>query len=408
MPPLTPFLWPDNWTDPSTLSLLDGTPFNFFFLSPHPSLDAIRRAATSRGIAVASPGRVPASTLLLKGEWPGIRGDHNGEASAGPTGEPWLDSNAWRVRLARAENPSAAVWIDASPGVTGLLSAGAYELAVADAASRGGRWVASLAPAHAAAIAARSSAAMPLWAALTHAAAFFASRPAWDSYEPAAAAGLLSDFSGPNAFLSGELLNLLDRAGLQVRIIPRSSASASSFQGLRALISLDAAPLPPALGAAIAAFVRAGATLIALPASAAPAAGAAPRPSPVPRFSVRPRGNGAIARWTNPDPDPYLLANDAANLVSHRYDLVRFWNSGAAGYFYTWSPDRSRALVQLLFYSTRPPSSASLRVAGRFRRASACSPDQPASAPVSAVFSPGAVEIELSEIRHYLALELSV
>ncbi len=407
MPRSTPLRWPDSWTDPSTLTLLDGTPFDFLFVSDSPSLDAVRRRAQTLGLACAHPGRAPASTLLVQGEWPGLRIEHRGAAGSGPTGVPWVDSNAWRIRLARAQNPFSAVWVDAAPRPDALLTPGTYQAAFADAASRGGRWIVSLDPAHASALALRSPSAMACWTALTRAASYFASHSAWDSFHPAALAGVLSNFSGPNAFLSGELLNLLDRAGLQVRIIPRDSASPASFDGLHALISLDAAPLPRHLAASLTDFVRSGATLVTIPNASAPSADA-PRPSPFPRFSLRSLGRGTVATWTNPDPDPYLLANDTANLVSHRYDLVRFWNAGAAGYFYSWAPDRSHALVQLLFYSTRPPSSASLRVAGRFRRASASSPDQPVSTPVSAAFSRDAVEISLSDVPHYLALELAV
>lgn len=408
MPPLTPLRWPDSWTDPSTLTLLDGAPFNFLFISDAPPLDAVRRAAQSRGIASAPPGRLPASTLLIQGEWPGIRVEQNGEAPAGPTGEPWLDSNGWRIRLARAQHPSAAIWVDAPPSATAILAPGSYELAVADAASRGGRWIASLAPAHATALAGRNSSALPLWSSLIRAAAFFAVHSAWDSYQPAAVAGVLSDFAAANEFPSAELLNLLDRAGLQVRIIPRASASPSSLHGLRALISLDSAPPAPALAASIAAFVRSGAMLIALPNSFAPAAPAAPKPASVPRFSLRPFGSGAVALWTNPEPDPYLLANDAASLISHRYDLVRFWNSGAAAFYYTWSPGRSHALVHLLSYSTRPPSTASLRIAGRFRRAALLSPGRPVSAAAPASFAPDGAEFQLSEVPPYLAIQLTV
>ena len=86
-----------------------------------------------------------------------------------------------------------------------------------------------------------------------------------------------------------------------------------------------------------------------------------------PRYSWRALGKGRIALAHEDPDDPYLWANDSVVLVSHRYDLVRFWNGGATGSFYTMSPDRKQAVVHLLFYANRGPDSASVRIAGRFR-----------------------------------------
>src|ERR1017187_1448513 len=50
----------------------------------------------------------------------------------------------------------------------------------------------------------------------------------------------------------------------------------------------------------------------------------------------------------DPD-DPYVLASDSALLISHRYELLRFWNGGAVGSYLTVAPDRKRAVAHLLF-----------------------------------------------------------
>jgi hypothetical protein len=77
----------------------------------------------------------------------------------------------------------------------------------------------------------------------------------------------------------------------------------------------------------------------------------------------------ALAR-SAPD-DPYQWANDSVVLVSHRYDVVPFWNGGATGSFPTMAPDGKHAVAHLLFYSNRGPDAASVRIAGRFRAAKA-------------------------------------
>src|SRR5258708_5627712 len=139
---LTPMRLPEVWKSPSRASLL--------------------RGASEAGFTVVDPASPPDGVTVVKGLWPGIRlgrSGGNSDATAGPTGEPWVDSNGWRVRLARAQRTGASVWIDAVP--TGpRLSAAAYVTAFADAAAAGGRWIISLDDKLAAGIAAQESQAL--------------------------------------------------------------------------------------------------------------------------------------------------------------------------------------------------------------------------------------------------------
>ena len=99
---------------------------------------------------------------------------------------------------------------------------------------------------------------------------------------------------------------------------------------------------------------------------------------------------------------------DAALLVSHRYDLVRFWNSGAACSFFTMAPDRKQALVHLLFYAARGPDSATVRIAGRYRAARASTVDDPKVANLAIEAQGDAVEVHLPQVSQYVALELDI
>ena len=126
----------------------------------------------------------------------------------------------------------------------------------------------------------------------------------------------------------------------------------------------------------------------------------------LPRYTIRSAGKGRIA-VANADPDdPWVMANDSVVLVSHRYDLVRFWNGGATGSFYTVTPDRKKAVVHLLFYSNRGPDSASVRVAGPFRGAKAATVDTPLLRNVEVLPQKDAVEVHLPQVSQYVALEL--
>jgi len=126
----------------------------------------------------------------------------------------------------------------------------------------------------------------------------------------------------------------------------------------------------------------------------------------VDRFSFYSAGKGTIAIAKEPPEDPYLFANDSVVLVSHRYDMVRFWNSGATASFYTMAPDHRGALVHLLFYSYRGPDAASVRIAGKYRAARAATVENADVAGVQLEPQRDAVEIHLPQVSQYVALEL--
>ncbi len=401
--------WPSAWTDPAALSLLKGAAIDCVLIDKSAALDGVRSAAIEQGLHVAQSDSTPAAIATFKGEWPGLRISRGGgnDASAGPTGLPWVNSNGWRVRLASATNPQSAIWVDAPPKANELLTADAYVTAIADTAAYGGRWIIALDNDFAEGLAARKPASLEAWKKTTAAAAFFASHKDWMQYVPEATVGVLSDFSGPNEVLSHELLNLLARAGQHSRIILKGKAVDSSFRDLRAVIYPDAGQPSSTLRKQVTSFVEAGGLLICGPAWAdIPVKRATAVEHP--RFSVRVLGRGKIAVANKAPDDPYLLANDSSVLISHRYDLVRFWNSGAVGSFYTTAADRKHAVVHLLFYADRGPDSASVRVAGSFRKATIATIDHPAPRDIKTQIQRDAVEVYLPRVSQYAALELGV
>jgi hypothetical protein len=309
--------------------------------------------------------------------------------------------------LAAALHPDSAVWVDAAPAANAFIAAGSYLIAVADSAAYGGRWIVSLDDSLAASLAAGKSDALATWRKLTAAAGFFAAHPAWPAYVPMAVVGVVSDFTGDNEFFNQELLNLLARAGQHCRILPKGGISDASLAGLRAVIYADAQPPAPALRQRVLAFVSAGGLLIA-----APQWGDVPG-TPIqdggnPRYSLRALGKGRVAVAVAGPDDPYLWAGESVVMVSHRYDLVRFWNSGAAGSFCTLAPDGRQAVVHLLFYSNRGPDSATVRIAGGYRAARMYTVDNPVAAKVEGVPQSDAVEIHLPPVSQYVALELDI
>ncbi len=407
---LTPMRWPAEWKDPAALDVLKGTAINCLLVERDVTLDPVMSRARQEGIQVVQPGVPPAGVKVIEGEWPGVKLSESGvldHASAGPTGVPWIDSNGWSVRLEAALNPGSQVWVDAAPRKPRLFTE-SYTTAVADAAAHGGRWIVSIDSQFAAGIAVRSPEALGRWKSLTDAAGFFAARNDWSNYVPEAVIGIVSDFAGRNEFMNQELLNLVARTNQQYRIIVKSAFSQSSLSGLRALLYADEEAPAPDLRRQILAFVEAGGMLITGPKwgelQGIPMAGAHH-----PRYSLRAYGKGRLAVAQPDFEDPYVVANDSVVLISHRYELLRFWNGGAVGSYFAVAPDRKQALLQMLFYAfilgdNRP----TVRVAGRYRAARLWTLDQPAPRSLDIEIKEGAVELHMPPVTGYAAAELEV
>lgn len=403
----TPMQWPGAWKDPAALDLLKGSAVNVLLVEPGEEFAPVRARARELGLKVAARDTLPPGVAMVKGVWPGVRIERRGrDADAGPTGDPWVDSNGSAIRLARALHPEMAVWIEAAPPEDRPMTPDYFLMAVADAGAHGGRWMVSLGARVAAAIDAREPAAMAIWKNTLAAVDFFAAHSEWAGYTPEAVVGVVSSFAGKDRFFGGELLNLLDRAGLQYRVVLKDGVSAASFAGLRAAIYADSDAPAPEVRKAILDFVRAGGLLITGP-KWGDLAAAAP-PITYPHYATVALGAGKIAAPATDLNDPYQVAHDAGVLVSHRYDLVRFWNAGAAAAFPTLSPDRKRAIVHLLFYAGQGPDSATVRVAGQFRSVKSLTVDRPDPSNVKMKWDAGGVEVDLPAVPRYVALELYV
>lgn len=406
--------WPAGWVDPSALALLQGTSINYLLVETGAVLEAVVAEAQKKGISVAEPGSPPAGVTIAQGEWPGVEVARNGAVTAGPTATPWVDSNGWVVRLAAALHSQSAIWVDAAPKQS-RSSPKSYVMAFADAAARGGRWIISLDAQLASAIAAQESGALETWNQLNRAADFFAARKSWSDYVPEAVIGVVSDYFGKNEPLTHELLNLLDRTNEQYRIIPQSALPASSLRGLRAVICPDVGLPAPELHKTILAFVEGGGLLIAGPQWRPILPGTPASKAEHPRYFLRAHGRGKVAIAKADLKDPYLLANDSLVLVSHQYDLLRFWNGGAIGSFFTMAPDRRRALVQMLFYVDRGNlqhggmgDEITVSVAGRYRSARIRTLQQPSTRELEMEPLKDGVELHFPAVSPYAAIELDV
>ncbi len=409
LPAWNPMRWPAGWTDPSLLEVLKNTPIDCLLIEPSGGLATVISRARQDGIQVFSNGSLPQGVTVLNGEWPGVKLNESGavdRAAAGPTGAPWVDSNGWAIRLAAALNPAAAIWVEAAPRKPRLF-AESYVIGVADAAVHGGRWIISLDEDLAAGIAARKPESVEAWKNLATTVRFFSSKKSWSEFVPAAVLGVVSDFSGKNEFVSHELLNLLARANQQYRVLPMTNVLTTSFAGLRTVIYPDEQPPDAGVRRRILAFVRAGGTLVTGPkwgllADMSPAA------NQHPRYSLFISGKGLLAVAKPDFEDPYIVANDAVILMSHRYELLRFWNVGATGSLFSTDPGRRNGVVQVLFYSSARFGNTTLRISERCREARLWTLDRPEPRSVEMEIREGGTEFHLPPVSHYAAVEIQL
>ncbi len=307
-------------------------------------------------IALSGPaeaGRTTSPLVALKDcEWPSVRTGKSGNAESGPTGYPWVDSSGWMSQLARSVAPAGtAIWSTGEPKPDRVLRADHYVVAVADAAAWGSRWVVALEPATQAGLVRQSSEAKEIWSTLVKALRFFEAHKAWQSGAAVLARlGVLSDFEGENEYLAQEVLNLSARRQLPVRVVHSGRVSKGSFDGLKALVSVDTKAPAASL---IDPFLAAGGTLIVPPSAAHLTDGKPSAGKHATGYQLTKAGAGLIAVAPEPWVDPYLVAQDAHRLMGRKNDVVRLWNSGSSITYPTLLDGGKRAVAHIVNYTGR-------------------------------------------------------
>ena len=426
-----PLSWPSVWKDPKSLDWITGTPINCLVVDAgwpesDPLLQEARRRdlaivdwskTESSGIAAAEAAKIPWNgahpiAAITDAVWPGIRMSSTARrdaADAGPTGAPWIDANGWLVQLAHARAPEKTVWLVSKPQTNrqNIVSENAYQLAVADAAAGGARWLVSLDDRLAGDLAARNEAAITRWRKLVAALRFFEERRAWTGGPSRAVVAVISTFSGGNEFLATEVLNLAARRNLLHSVLLTGQAASTDFKPLKAILCLDTEAPPETLRRKLEAFVRAGGVLIAPAWAGKLSAGGKPLDSPVAGYDLRQVGVGRVAVPNAPWEDPYLVAADAHVLVSHREDPVMLFNGGSLIAWYSAAPGGRGELVQLVRYTAQTQGQpVSLRLRRGYSSVNLATLESPAGVETPQTKAPAGVELALPPFGVFAALEL--
>jgi hypothetical protein len=360
-----------------------------------------------RGVSGRSPSGFVGD---IEAVWPGMRPlrlGHGIDAVSGATARPWIDSNAWYVRLARTLFEPDALWLTFEPPDTGqTVAEAAYVQAIADTGIFGARWAVSLDPHLRTGLLDRRPLALETWAGIGRGLAFFERHRAWTSYRPEGQLGVVSDFAGANEFPSFEVLNLLARQSSAYRVLEKSRALRTPLEGLDSVLYVDEAPPERELVERLYAFAEEGGVLITPPGWEA--RGQRDDEVGIRRFRVFRHGRGRVAVAREPAADPQVLAEDAQLLTSHRHDRVRVFNLGT-GQFHCATRDDGQAGVVHAFDFPTPYRRGAVTVWFRhpWAAARAWTVGAPDAAPAERAAVEDGVEFHLPPVPVYSALEVS-
>ena len=290
-------------------------------------------------------------------------------ASAGPTGNPWADSNGWLTLLANRMASGKVLWLDTDPPDSPEMLRGEdYCLAIADSRVYGSRWIISLESRMRIALLKRDQSAMDSWTRICETLSFFESHREWTAYEPMGVLGVVSDFRGQNAYTSGEVLNLLDRRQIQFVVIDRTRSLPAPNDWQKGVLWLDDEPPNSEQKNQLLSFVQQGGMVIAAkywgPSGVAPY-----KEDWLYGYNIYNVAKGRIVVAEGGFPDPYQLSRDAHLLVSRKNDFVRLYNPGTTKYHSSIDPIRFKQVVQILNYSIEDASYVTLWINAKAKSA---------------------------------------
>ncbi len=198
-----------------------------------------------------------------QGVWPGIQVEHDGSTKAAPSGAAWIDTNTGFLRFVRAST-TATVWIANQPPAGETFPPSRYLQAIGDAAMVGARWVVSLDAEYSRKLLANDKTAVAGWRRMGEVLAFYEAHKDWRTASPLAQLALVED-ADSGALLSGGVLDMIATKHTPVRAIPKQHLDAKALAASQMAVNVDPSSLTAAQKDTLAAFTRAGGTLLTGP-----------------------------------------------------------------------------------------------------------------------------------------------
>ncbi len=283
-----------------------------------------------------------------QGLWPGIHVETGGSASAGPTANPWIDTNTGFLRFARAST-DAVIWLSNQPPPKTAYPVTRYLQAIGDAEMSGARWVVSLDDDFSKRLMAREAKAVAGWKEIAGALAHYEAHPEWRAAQAAGGVAVVEDLG--RARFSAGLFDMLAAKHIPVVEVPASKAADSAaLRNSAVAVETDPARLDAAEKSAIDA--GGGRKLVQGPA----AAKALDRPDE--DFVYDASDTGVVTIWQGVD-----AAQNNRNLGVRLFNVASMLSNLLA------ARGARQTILQLVNYSDYPAQGVTVRLRGAWRRA---------------------------------------
>jgi len=295
-----------------------------------------------------------------QGVWPGIPVMEDGAAKAGPSGSPWINTNAGFLRAARAFGPST-IWIANLPPPKNVITADNYEQVIGDAAMVGARWVIALDDDLARRMHEGDKAGLQVWGRITRQLQFYEGHRDWRAFRPYGKLAVIQGVEG-GALLSGGILDMIGARHTPVRAVPPESLRTETLAGTSMAVDVDAAALTPEQREVLKAFTRSGGTLLTGPADWKESGATKP---------------GQITLGDEETKRLDDIWHDINAMIGRGNLGVRLFNVSSMLSNLLVAPDGKQELVHLVNYSNYPVESVTVHALGEFHKAYLYTPEAP-------------------------------
>ena len=409
-----------NWTEPATLDLLKDTPVNCLLIKwdseAVPAIATFAGAASGRRIAtlaIIEPKGDPANAarqairakvtgIVLEGDfpegavgrvrdavadskvvvieltsrsklklggsspvlatyqgvWPGVQVMEDGHAKAGPSGSPWIDTNAGFVRAVRAWGDTP-IWLGNLPPPKAVVTGERYLQVICDASMVGARWIIALDDDFARRLKEQDPVTLKQWQRMARHLQFYEDHKELRAMRPAGKLALVQDLND-GALLSGGILDMISVKHTPVRPVPRQKLDLAAFQGISMAVNVDGESLTQAERDVLRSFTRSGGTLLTGPPGWKSTAAAK-----TDQITLEKEELERLDR----------IWKDVNSMIGRRNLGARLFNVSTMLSDLLSSADGKQVVVQLVNFADYPVESIAVHVLGDFKRARLYTPE---------------------------------
>ncbi len=344
----------------------------------------------------ASARTAKASLLAVEGVMPNASDLADRGIRAGPSSEPWIDSNIWLVRSFRLGTAWRPIWIDQQPHSSSQAD---YARCVADSAVAGGRWIVALNDDLRTKLFRKDPDALATWRSVGGYLKFAEDHAEWRGFAPYGNLGIILDTASQNPEHSNEYLNLVARRQVPYRVIERSQLSLVSLASFQAILAVDLAPPSEPEREMLQVFAQKGGLVMA-----GPSWGDPPRDND---YAEVPLGKGRVVVYKDNPPDPEVVAKDMLDLLEPEVMGLSAFNVPSVLTYASTSDSGKRALIQLVNYAMSPfNSKITVRFNGSFKTACLFTPENAPLNLEARAIANGRTEVAIPKLAVWGALLL--